>query len=201
MSNITSFDILSDYPKINGFDFETHKDSKRFYLFPQDPLLKTKYLIFKTDNITFVAYDSYSTNPFMNRTFCGVYSHYECEDDFECRIFKKTWADSFLRSNRRRTGNKWIDNKITIISKSRYSFEKLFDQSIIEDFYRLCDGISPIEILIQNDYLQIVKDLNNKRILGIETNQWIYEYTDVENLISIGGLIIQKLKKSAANSQ
>ena len=69
MKDRSAFDILLDYPKEKGWPYESHERNKRFYLTSGDPILNTKYIIFKNDSLLFFAYDSFSTKAFMNQTF------------------------------------------------------------------------------------------------------------------------------------
>jgi len=118
MEEKSSFDILLNYPKERGLAFETNRNIERFYLSTNDPILNTKYVLFKTDSILFYAFDSYAAKAFTTKTFTGVYSVLDWNNDFECRVYKKDWLDSFLRKNKKKTGNKNIDRKLTITTKS-----------------------------------------------------------------------------------
>jgi len=194
METKSSFEELLDFPKKNGLDYETHQDAKRFYIFASDPMLKTKYCIFKIEDIFFVAYDSYSTRAYMNSTFCGVYSLYNSNEDMECMIYKKDKLDAFLRTNKKKTGIKNIDDNLTITSDSKLNFDSIVNPNIILDYFSLCDLFMPTKILIQNDYLQFVKEFNGKKIIGVETKNWVYKYSDVEAIIKYGSSIIKKMK-------
>ena len=106
---------LLDYPKNKNLHYETHKSNKRFLLMPTDPILNTKYVLFKKDDLIFFAYDSYGAKAHMSQTFTGLYSLSNFEDDFECEITKRFWLDNF-RTRIKKTGIKRIDDNLTIRS-------------------------------------------------------------------------------------
>ena len=117
MKERSSFDILLDYPKQQGLTFETHQDNNRFYLFPGDPILKTKYVVFKKDSLIFYAFDSYAAKASMTKTYSGIYRSINLPNEVEFSIYKKDWLDCFLRLNKIKTGLKYVDNNLTITSK------------------------------------------------------------------------------------
>jgi hypothetical protein len=193
MDQRTAFDLLLDYPKKNGLVYETHESQQRFYLSPSDPLLSTKYIIFKKDNLFFCAYDSFAAKAYMSKTFTGLYGFIDLKKDFECRIYKKDWLDFFLRINKRKTGIKAIDDNLTITSKSRSLPKRLLSEKDLALFNKISNKITPVELLIQNNYLQIIKEFNDKKVIGIETNQWLYKNEDLGVFIDTGAELISNI--------
>jgi hypothetical protein len=197
MDKPTAFDLLLDYPKENGLIFETNESQQRFYLSPSDPLLRTKYIIFKKGNLFFCAYDSYAVKAYMSKTFTGLYGLIDLKKDFECRIYKKDWLDFFLRINKRKTGIKAIDDNLTITSKSRSLPKGLLSEKDFALFNNISMKITPVELLIQNDYLSIIKELNGKKVIGIETNQWLYKKDDLDVFINSGTELINNINSAS----
>lgn len=189
---------LLDYPKNNDLHYETHKNNKRFFLMPSDPILNTKYVLFKKDEIIFFAYDSYGAKAHMSNTFTGVYSLSNFEDGFECEITKRLWLDNF-RTRIKKTGIKRIDDNLTIRSHSDKKIKERVNEKIMALFLELNNTITPIKLIVKTDYLSLIGDFKSKNIIGLETNQWIYKTEDIEALLNIGGKIIEELKKT--NSQ
>lgn len=196
MKERNAFEILQDYPKEKGLIFETHESNRHFYLTPNDPILNTKYVIFEKDSLIFFAYDSFATKAFMNQTFTGIFSISNLENDFECEINRKDWLDNFSR-NKRKTGNKNIDDNFTFTSRSNRRIHEWFTEDISTLFLQLNNSIIPLKIKIQNDYLPLIEDFKNKNIIGIETNRWIYKSEEIDNLLNLGGEIIKKLNKTS----
>lgn len=54
MENLNTFDRLLNYPIENKLEYETHRSEKRFFIVPSDPILNTKYIAFKKQNLSFV---------------------------------------------------------------------------------------------------------------------------------------------------
>jgi hypothetical protein len=194
MKDRNAFEILQDYPKEKGLAFETHESERHFYLTPNDPILNTKFVIFKKESIVFFAYDSFATKAFMNQTFTGIYSISNLENDFECEINKKDWLDNFRR-NKWKTGNQKVGNNLTLISKSAKRNNNCVTEDIVSLFLKLNNSIKPIKLIIQKDYLPLIQDFKNNNIVGLETNQWIYKSEEIDLLLNLGGEIIKKLNK------
>lgn len=197
MEERTAFEMLLDYPKSKGLPFETHINNKRFYVTPNDPILKTKYVLFKKDSLFFFAYDSFSSKAFMNQTFSGIYSISKHDSDFECEISKKNWLDIF-RTRRKKTGIKVIDNKLTILSNSDRKVKNIVNEKIVSKFLQLENRINPIRLIVKNDYLELIDELKSQSIIGLETNRWIYERDEIDSLFDNGREIIEGFNKTSA---
>lgn len=196
MEERCAVEILLDYPKDKGLFYETHKSYGRFYISSRDPILNTKYVIFKKDSLIFLAYDSYATKAFMNQTFTGVYSLSNYDNDFECEITRKIWLDNF-RTKKKKTGIKRIDDNLTIISKSDRKIKECVTEKIMSLFLQLGNTITPVKLIFKTDYLRLIDDFKSKNIIGLETNKWIYKPAEIELLLHIGGEIIEELKKTS----
>lgn len=195
MEERCAVDQLLDYPKNKGLHFESHKSNKRFLLMPTDPILNTKYVLFKKDELIFFAYDSYGAKAHMSQTFTGVYSLSNFDDNFECEITKKYWLDNF-RTRKRKTGVKRIDDKLTIRSHTDSDIKECVTEKVMTLFLELSNRVTPVKLLVKTDYLNLIGDFKSKNIIGLETNRWIYKTEDINALLNIGGEIIEELKKS-----
>lgn len=194
MDERCAVDQLLDYPKDKELHYETHKSNKRFLLTPADPILNTKYVLFKKDDLIFFAYDSYGAKAHMSQTFTGVYSLSGFEDNFECEITKRYWLDNF-RTRKKKTGVKRIDDKLTIRSHSDRNMVQLINEKIMSLFLELNNTITPVKLIIKNDYLRLIGDFKSKSIIGLETNQWIYKTEEIEALLDMGEEIIEEIKE------
>ena len=122
-----------------------------------------------------------------------IYSVLDWNNDFECRVYKKDWLDSFLRKNKKKTGNKNIDRKLTITTKSVH-VKNIIDTEVAATFMQLTKQIMPVQLIIQDNYLPTIKDLTGKKVIGIETSQWIYKHNDVDALLKYGEEIMSRIK-------
>lgn len=191
---------LLDYPKEKGLHYETHKSNKRFLLVPKDPILNTKYVLFKRDDLIFFASDSYGAKAHMSQTFTGVYSLSNYDTDFECETTKRFWLDNF-RTRKKKTGVKRIDANLTIRSHVDKNIKELVTEKAMALFLELSNRITPVKLLVKTDYLSLIDDFKSKNIIGLETNQWIYKTEDIEALLNIGGEIIEELIKQRSNKR
>lgn len=197
MEERSAFDILIDYPIKHGLDFDTHRDYRRFYLSPADPVLNTKFVVFKTDSLFFYAYDSYASKAYMTNTFTGLYSHISFHDDTELKVYKKDFTDTFLRLNKRKTGLKHVDDYLTITSKSKELYFSLSENDV-SLFLEMNKIFSPFHLIVQNDYLQNINELKNKKVIGLETQQWLYKEEDIDLFLKLGNELIQNIKNASA---
>lgn len=196
MDEKSAFDLLLDYPIKNGLVYETHENRQRFFVSPNDPILNTKYILFETGNLVFCAYDSYAAKAYSTNTFTGIYGIGNFNQDFECKIYKRDWLDKLLRRNKIKSGDSFIDTRMTITSESEVIPHGLITKESLKLFDKINLQISPIEILIQNDYLSIVEKFKGKKVVGLETNQWLYKTEDLELFINSGSELINNILKS-----
>lgn len=198
MEERSAVEQLLDYPINRGFLYETHKSNKRFFLMPTDPILNTKYVLFKKDDLIFFAYDSYGAKAQMGQTLSGVYSLSSFDNDFECEITKRFWIDNF-RTKIKKTGVKRIDDNLTIRSHSDRYIKEIVTEKVMSLFLELSNTVTPVKLLVKTDYLSLIGDFKSKNIIGLETNQWIYKTDEIEALLDIGREIIKELKKKTPN--
>jgi hypothetical protein len=198
MNERSAFDIILDYPKQYGLSFETHQFNNRYYLFPDDPILETKYVVFQKDSLFFYAFDSYASKAYMSKTFSGIYKSINLSRDFECKINKKDWLDTIMRFKKVKAGEKFIDDYLTITSKSNWLLKEVLSQESVTMYLKICEKIIPLTLLIQNDPLPMIKDLRGKSVVGLETNKWIYNSGDLDTLINQGGKLIDNIINASA---
>gem|GEM_PF-1109232 len=198
MSKQDAYETLLDYPKKFGINYETHESQNRFYLLPNDPFLRTKYIVFKIEELFFCAYDSYAAKAYTSNTYTGIYGLINLPEDFECRIYIRDWMDLFLRTNKKKTGDKTVDDKLTITSNSKDLPQGLLSEKDALLLQKINSVITPIELLIQNDYRPIIRELGNKKIIGLETNQWIYKKEELDIFINTGSSLIKNITKACA---
>lgn len=185
-----------DYPIKHGLDFDTHRDNRRFYLSPADPILNTKFVVFKTDSLFFYAYDSYAGKSYMTKTFTGLYSKISIHDDTELKIYKKDFTDRFLRINKRKTGFKHIDDYLTITSKTKKVSFSLSKRSVTL-FLEMEKFFNPFYLVLQTDYLLNINELKGEKVIGLETQQWLYKEDDIDLFLRLGGELIENVIKSS----
>ena len=198
MKDKNAFDILFDKLSVRGFLPERQISERNFIVPGVDRMSNTKYLIAKINTLYFCAYDSYATSAFSSKTFTGIYSSINLPPETDCHIYKKDWIDKFLRKQKRKTGIKFIDEYLTLTSKTDWTPSLLLSPTEVNLFLEINKRIEPLKITIQHDYLDIIEELKGKTIIGIETDLWLYEDTDLDFIINFGGRLIENMKNAYA---
>lgn len=197
MEKLNSFDQLLNYPIENGLSYETHIDEKRFYISTNDPLLNTKYITFKQQDITFCAYDSYAAKSGTTRTFTGIYSSIRLRPEMEMELSRKHWTDYFLVFNKRRIGVGLIDKNFTISAAKNWNFQSVLSEKDALLFLELEKQIKPLKLVIQHNYIPIITELKGQHVIGLETNQWLSQKENVDYFFNHGAKLINNLIKSS----
>jgi hypothetical protein len=193
MADKTAFDILFDNLSGRGMQPE-RQISERNYVMPgADRFSNTKYIIAKNRTFFFCAYDSHGTSAYSSKTFTGIYSAINLPPETECHIYKKDWVDLILRKSKRKAGIKFIDENLTITSSTNWTPSLLLNLTDVNLYLEISKRIAPLKITIQHNYLSIIKELKDKTIIGIETDLWLYEESDLDSLINLGGQLIENM--------
>lgn len=193
MTEKNSYDKTIEYAIGKGLDYDSHKSGRRFYITPNDPIVKTKHVIFKVKNLFFVAYDSYATRLSMNITYTGIYGCFPVDEKAEVSVLKRDGLDKIFNARRAKSGVSEIDKALTFRTHKTFPLEQHFDTNDLSNFLILSESIAPIELLIKQNYLEYIGDLKGHNVIGIETNQWLYDHDMIALLINEGGKLIQNL--------
>lgn len=194
MNEKSTFDLLIEYPKKHGLNYATHNQNKHFSFIPSGPVINTKFVIFKKNNLFFCAYDSYGFKGSATKTFTGLYGIIDLPSEIELRALKKDMIDRFLLFNKRKTHNSRIDKVLTITSKSKNFPLHIISNKVVKHFLKIREKTNPIEIIIKNDYLQFIEEFKGKKVVGVETNYWMYKESEIDNFLHNGELLVNNLQ-------
>jgi len=197
METPDSFSQLLDYPKEKKLNYETHLNDQRFYLSPNDPILNTKYIVFKKQGLIFCAYDSYSTQLSSTRTFTGIYSPIRLLPEMELKMTRKHWSDYVFSFHKRKTGIERIDKSFVVSTGNNWRYQILLTEKMAHLLQELEKQISPLKLVIQHDYIPMISELKGMHVIGIETNSWISEPEKVKCFLDLGGKIIEYVIKAS----
>ncbi len=198
MSEENAFDRLLNYLSKNRLEYETHLSENRFLLSPSDPLLNTRYITFRSHDLIFCAYDSFTVKSGSTQTFSGIYSAIRLKPEQELKLMRKHWIDLLLISGKQKSGIEVIDRNFTISASGSWNFQVLLSEKVAHLFSQLEREVKPLNLIIKHDYLPMVGELRGKQVIGIETNHWISQREEIEALLHIGGKLIGHIKQSAA---
>jgi len=147
-------------------------------------------IVLLTESIYFLARSNVSS------VFTGVYSAIELPFEAEYKVYKRSWFDFLLFPKRQKVGVKYIDENLTIISPKWIPSEEL-NFEIVNLFLNINYAGKPYNLIVENNYLlSIIKPLTDKKIIGIETNDWLCAKEDLVNLLQTGEELIRKIKLS-----
>ena len=191
----SSVNILIDNLKSRGISCEPNNTVNKFVIPGSDRMLNTKFVVASLDSCFFLAHDSYAATAQTTSTYTGLYADVYVSAEVECKVYKKEWTDLFFRSGKRKTGKKFIDDKLTITSTSGWTPSNVLSPDDVALFLELSKQIAPLKLVIQKDYIPVIGELKGKTIVGIETNSWLYEGKDLDLLLDKGVKLINSLKK------
>jgi hypothetical protein len=193
MADKTAFDILFDKLSARGMQPEKQISERNFVVPGVDRMSNTKYIVAKYKTFYFCAYDSHGTSAYSSKTFTGIYSSINLPPETECHIYKKDWVDRILRTRKHKTEIKYIDENLTITSTTKWTPSLILNSTDVSLFLEINRSIVPLKIIIQHDFLSLIDELKDKTIIGIETDSWLYEDSDLDTLLGLGGQIIDNI--------
>lgn len=145
-----------------------------------------------SDSLYFIARSN------VNSVFTGIYTSIDLPNEAEYKVFARNWFDFLLYRNRQKVGIKFIDENVTIVSPKWIPFKEVTTETT-QLFLEVNKAGKPYNLIVENNYLaSIIEPLKNQKILGIETNDWLYKREDLENLFNFGEVLIRKIKTENA---
>ncbi len=192
MEERNAFDVLVEYPVKRGLEFDTQQDYRRFIFARPDSILNTKFVIFKIGSLFFYAFDSYAAKMSMSDTTTGLYGIANVADEVELKIHRKDFTDLFLRINKKKTGLKYVDDYLTITSNKEISLS--LSKEAVSLFLEMAKRFSPFHLVIENDYIHNISELKDKKVIGLETQQWLYKEEDVDLFLRSGEELLEHIK-------
>ena len=187
MKELTSVEIIKDYSARHGYEFMSSSEYEKHHLYPNDPVLNTKYCVskFRIKNIDFFLcqHDYFSTQMGMNNTYCGLFR--KNNHNIEFQITVKDWFDNLSFHKHQKTGSSFIDDNFVI-----HSLENLLDKYInvdlAKEFIALSKKISPVKLISAESYINYVPGMSSGHILGIVTNKWLTDDNELDMFIEKG---------------
>ena len=132
----------------------------------------------------------------VSSSFTGIYSSIELPLEAEYKVYKRNWFDFLFLPKRQKVGVKYIDENLTIVSP-KWTPSKELNLENANLFLDLNKAGKSYKLVLENNYLfSIIEPLTDKKIIGLETNDWLYKKEDLENLLKIGEELIRKIKNA-----
>lgn len=189
MREKSSIEILEDFATRKGIKFYTNSSVKNYILVQNEKYLNTKFVVFDMQNISsklfLIFYDSYSTKAYTGFTYCGLFKAIsECRN--EISIINRKWIDYFSFRKRIKTGDSYLDKKLTITGDTSELDRNLFTNYLLKKYIELSKRIRPLKILTTISSMSIVPELNGNNLIALQTNEWLLQDEDIEVFIDKG---------------
>jgi hypothetical protein len=191
MKEPSSVEMIRDYATSRGYEFSTNAEYERHGLYPGDPVLNTKYCVFKVHagniNLYLCQHDYYSTHAGMNNTWCGLFRTNERREEFVITV--KSWLDAVTLHKHRKTGSDFMDENLIVNSPESLP-GKYVNRKLAEELVSLSKIITPVKIISTESYVNYVPELAAGHILGIVTDKWLTDEKELDVFIEKGTMIL-----------
>lgn len=179
LENLAKFDLVPDVTIVD----------KGTLLAPQNRFAHSHTVTaLLSDSIYFVARSNVSSS------FTGIYSSINLPEEAEYNVFKRNWFDFLFFPKRQKLGVKFTDEQLTIVS-SRWVPSKELNSENVHLFLAANKTGRSYNLVVGNNYLSsIMEPLTDRKVIGLETNDWLHGAEDLENLLKIGEELIRNIK-------
>lgn len=144
-----------------------------FICYANDPMLNNKFCYLKGEEMLFWAFDSYSTRFGMHQTYSGVYRWVKMSNpDFECHISERFMLDFLVGGKRDKLGISEIDSKVTLYTNDKKYAREVITSDLVERYRAFTKVLSPVEVVINPEYIPKFKGHEEEQLVGLETNRW-----------------------------
>ncbi|MCL2511855.1 MAG: hypothetical protein FWF09_07380 [Bacteroidales bacterium] len=187
MEEKTGLEILIENLMELGLNPDTHVVSRKNILSGRDRFLSTTSVIVQlSDSMFFLARAG------VSHTFTGIYSSIKLPIKAEYKVYNRNWFDFIFFPKKQKVGVKYIDENLTIVSP-RWIPSKELNLENANLFLEINKAGKPYKLVVENNYFSLIEPLKDKKIIGIETNNWLCEKEDLKNLLDIGSKLIRKM--------
>jgi len=190
----SAYYLLIENLSKRGIDYESSHSERKTVLPGTGWTPSAKFVLAPIDSLYFFANDSFANTMQTSIISTGVYGIINLPPKAECMIYKKDWLDRFLRSGKVKTGNSYIDDRLTITSGSGWNASGLLTESNVKVFLEIAKRFLPTKMIIQPGYLSFIEALKGKTVIGIEANQWLYKKEDLDLMLGLGARLITSIQ-------
>ena len=173
-----------------GYEPKTHVTGRNFI----NGIFRSKFVMVEMGDAYFFAADSHGGA--YSSTYTGLYAPIDLPQEAECSIFRKEWFDRILVSGKFKTGVDYIDKSLTVKS-SGWNPAELLDADKVDKFLKISSRIKPLKLLIRNDYLEYLVPLKGQKVIGLETNRWLFYQKDVTDFLEGATELIDSFRAAA----
>ncbi len=191
----SSIDLLTDFAKKNNLRCSSSNQSAKGIIQHRGSLINRKYFVLEYMNNSstyyFCAYDSGYRD-----IYSGLFVNYSKQKVHELKMSPKFWFDKLSFQRKRKTGISELDKKLNITCNSDKIVRDIVSPKVGMDFLKLSKKIAPIELIVDNNYLDYNPDLEWASIAGIQTNRWIFEEKELKLFLEDGSKLLNLIRKN-----
>lgn len=184
MAQKSAFDVLQETLRELGYEPKTHVSGRNFIV--PGSYVRTKFVYAEVGGMCFFASDSHGGA--YTSTYTGLYAPIDLPAEADFSAFRKEWFDKLFVSGKQKTGITYVDKALTIKSPG-WNPGGLFNPDRVDRFLELGRGIKPLKLVVRDEYVPLAA-LQGKKVIGIETNRWLFYKKDVRTFLDgAAGLI------------
>ncbi len=191
----SSIEILTEFAKKNDLKYWSNIHATKGLIQHRGSLINIKYFVLEYINHSssyyFGAFDSGHSS-----VYSGLFENYSKKKVHELKVSPKFWFDSLSFKSKRKTGISELDKKLSINCESDKMVKDVVSPKIGMEFLKLSRRIAPIELIVDDNYLEFIPNLDWISIVGIRTNRWITEKTELRQFLEEGSKLLNLIRKN-----
>lgn len=198
MTEVSYIELVKKFAKDSGLNSYTNKEIRKHLALVGNPSTKYEFVVIdlpqKDKNMHLVFSDTRTGNAGGSFAYCGLFQKISvCEN--EVKIRPRFLIDSLSFAKRHKTGNSFIDKKVTIYKSNNESIPLNAESSVIRKFLELNKMLGPIELISVKKSMSFIPLLYGNHWLAIQMNRrWLVEPEDLNQLIDKGSKLLLKAK-------
>lgn len=191
----SSVEILEKFAKKYNFDYWSNILPNKGIIKHRGTNIHVKYFVMEysiTQNpIYFCAFDSG-----FRSVYSGLFSNYSNDITPELKLMPKLWIDKFSFTHGTKIGLSELDKKLRVISDNERIAKEVITQKVGDKFLSLSKKIAPLDLVIEANHLNYNPKLDWKSIIGVKTNRWIINETELKIFLELGSKLLNRIKKN-----
>lgn len=198
MSERAYIDELKKFGKDNGLNCYTNLEMRKHIALVGNPGTKYEFVVFdlpqKDKNMHLVFSDTRTGNAGGSFAYCGLFLKIQvCKNEVKLR--PRFLIDKLSFTSRHKTGNTYIDKKVTIFKSNNESIPMHVDSVAIRKFLELNSKLGPLELVSIKKSMSFIPMLYGGNWLAIQVNRrWLSDPEDIKMLIEMGSEVLRIAK-------
>ncbi len=189
MNQEEKLQTLENFARKKGMSFYSCSEKK--YNIPNlnQRFRASRYVIFdlqsEIEGLYFIFYDSSTGYRGSYSIYCGLFKEIS---DFKSnvQIVRRDWLDKLSFKKRYLSGDRYLDNNITIYAKPSNIDSSILSRDKLNEFVSLSNSIKPLCLETKLESMNIVPYLDGKNLISLTTSYWELDEQKLQGFINIG---------------